>query len=105
MHEEDFWSSWLKEDERGKAERTRKKLRDKKKTRVKRGEREEEKEENETETVNRRCECFVSVETLEIFSQGRDSDVMFPLCAAIGNFVEPQSSSFSRKRALYKYAR
>ena len=34
--------------------------------------REEEKEEHETGTVKRRCECFVSVEAFDIFSQGRD---------------------------------
>ena len=34
MHEEDFWSSWLREDERGKEER--KAITERKKKRVKR---------------------------------------------------------------------
>ena len=66
MHEEDFWSSWLREDEKSKEER-KLKLREKEKKRVKR---EEEREEIETATVKRRCEGFVSVEAFEIFSQG-----------------------------------
>ena len=57
MHEENFWSSWPREDERGKKEKTK---------------REEEKEEKETVTVKRRCEGCVSVEAFEIFSQEGD---------------------------------
>ena len=62
MHEEDFWSSWLREDEKSKEER---------KVETEEGgvegekrKREEEKEEHETETVTRRCEGLVSVEAL-----------------------------------------
>ena len=57
MHEEDFWSSWLREDERGKEERLSKaeSNEEEKVKRVKRGKREEEKEENETETAKRNC--------------------------------------------------
>ena len=68
MHEEDFWSSWLREDEKereaeaeGKGEEEGEKRK-----------REEEIEENETVTVERRCVGFVSLEAFEIFSQGRD---------------------------------
>ena len=63
-HEENFWSSWLRENERGGEERMAKSWR--KKKRVKREKREEEKEGNETETVKRRCEGCVSVEAFEI---------------------------------------
>ena len=71
MLEENFWSNWLREDERGKEERTAKA----EKNEEGKGEtrkREEEKEENETETVKRRCGGSVSVEAFEIFSQGGD---------------------------------
>ena len=53
MHEEDFWSSWLREDERGKEAERNEEKKGEKRTR------EEEDEENETGTVKRRCEgCF-----------------------------------------------
>ena len=71
MHEEKFLSSWLREDERGKAERMAKAEKNEEES----GERrkgEEEKEENETVTVRRRCEGFVSVDASQIFGQGRD---------------------------------
>ena len=67
MHEEDFWSSWPREDERGKEEGKAKTER--KEERVKR---EEQKEENEAVTVKRRCEGFVCVEAFEILCQGGD---------------------------------
>ena len=55
MHEENFWSSWPREDERtARAERNEEEGEKRK--------REEEKEENQTETVKRRCEGLVSVE-------------------------------------------
>ena len=61
MHEEDFWSSWLREDERGKEERMAKAERNEEEKGEKM-KREEEIEENETGTVKRRCEVCVSVE-------------------------------------------
>ena len=66
MHEENFWSSWPREDERGKGERMAK-TEKKKKKRVKRG-----KEKRRKKTVKRGCEGLVSVEAFEIFSQGGD---------------------------------
>ena len=69
MHEEQFWSSWLREDERGKEERTAKA----EKNEEEKGEnrkRKEEKEENETVTVRRRCEGYASVEAFEICGSG-----------------------------------
>ena len=45
MHEEDFWSKWLREDHRGKEERMAKAERKEEETSEKR-KREEEKEEN-----------------------------------------------------------
>ena len=71
MHEENFWSNWLKEDERGKEER-KARAEENEEERGEKRKREEENEENETGTVRRRCEGFVSVEAFEIFSQGRD---------------------------------
>ena len=47
MHEEDFWSSWIREDERGKEERTAKAEKNEEEKGEKR-KRVEEKEENET---------------------------------------------------------
>ena len=70
-HEENFWSSWLRQDERGKEERMAKADKNEEEG----GEKstsEEENEENETATIRRRCEGFVSVEALNIFGQGRD---------------------------------
>ena len=143
-HEENFWSSWLREDERGKEERTAKVKNEGE--RDEKRKREEEKEENETVTGKRRCEGFVSVEAFEIFSQGRDlescgdvswehlleesedlsdrepvscelvrvvpdvidvpSSVVTELCdvspcCSDWEFVEPQSFSFTKKRAHY----
>ena len=69
MHEEYFWSSWLREDERGKEES----MAEAEKNEEEKGEkrkREEEKEENGTVTVKRRCEDCVSVEAFDIFTQG-----------------------------------
>ena len=73
MHEENFWSNWPREDERGKEER---KARYEKNEGEKCGKRkrEEEKEEYETATVKRKCESSVSVEAFEIFSQGTDME-------------------------------
>ena len=66
MHEEDFWSSWLRRDEKSKEERKIEADR-KEQEMVKRGE--EKREENETGTGKRRCEGVVSVEAFDIFSQ------------------------------------
>ena len=71
VHEENFWSNWLREDERGKEDRTAK-AEKKEEEKGEKRKREEEKEENETVTVKSRCEGFVSAEAFEIFSQGLD---------------------------------
>ena len=68
MHEENFWSSWLREDERGKEERMAKAEKNEEERSEKR-KREEEKEESKTGSVERRCEGFVSVEALKLFGQ------------------------------------
>ena len=70
VHEENFWSSWPREDERGREERMAKAGKNEEKG--ENGTREVEKEENETGTVTRRCEGCVSVEAFEIFSQEGD---------------------------------
>ena len=57
MHEENFWSNWPREDERGKEERTARAEKNEEEKGEKR-KREEEKEENQTGTVRRRCEGF-----------------------------------------------
>ena len=54
VHEENFWSSWLREEEGSKEERTAQ-AEKKEEQRGEKRQREEEKEENETETVKRRC--------------------------------------------------
>ena len=51
MHEENFWSNWLREDEKREEPRRKKEKGEKRK-------REEEKEDNETGTVERRCEVL-----------------------------------------------
>ena len=61
MHEADFWSSWLSEDEKSKEER-KAEAEGKGEEEGEKRKGEEEKEENETVTVQRRCEGFVSVE-------------------------------------------
>ena len=61
VHEEDFWSSWRREDEKSKEER-KAEAEGKGEEEGENRKREGEKEENETVTVNRRCEGFVSVE-------------------------------------------
>ena len=148
MHEENFRSSWLREEERSKEERMAKAEKNEEENGERR-KREEEKEESETETVKRRCEGFVSVEDFEIFSQEGDvescgdvswedlldnpedlSDCEPDSCAHVRvvpdvtdvpvhtlcvvtelcdvspcgsdwEFVEPQSFSFSQKRAHF----
>ena len=57
MHEENFWNSWPREDERGKEEKMAKT--EKNEERGEKRKREEDREENETVTVKRRCEGFV----------------------------------------------
>ena len=68
MHEENFWNNWLREDERGKEERTAK-TEKKDEGKGEKRKREEEKEENETRAV-KRCEGFVSVEALKSLVKG-----------------------------------
>ena len=65
IHEENFWSSWLRKEERGKEEKTAR-AEKKEEERGEKRKREEEKAENETGTVTRRCEGCVSVEAFEI---------------------------------------
>ena len=60
MHEENFLSNWLREDESGKEERNARTEKNEEEKGEKR-KREEDKEENETGTVKRRCEGFVSL--------------------------------------------
>ena len=72
MNEENFLSSWLREDGREKEERMVKVSNENEEERSEKRRREGEKEENETATAKRRCEGFVSVEAFAIFSQGRD---------------------------------
>ena len=69
MHEEDFWSSWLREDER---ERSKEERQAKAEKWRRKGEKRTREEEDETETVKRRSEGCVSVEAFEICSQGKD---------------------------------
>ena len=72
MHDENFLSSWLREDGREKEERTVKMSGDIEEERGEKRKREGEKEENETGSVKRRCNGFVSVKAFDIFSQGGD---------------------------------
>ena len=90
MHEENFWSSWLREDERGKKEGTAR-AEKKEEERVEKRKREDEKEENETPTVKRRCEGIVSVEAFEIYSQGGDVESCGDLSWG-GSFGEARGS-------------
>ena len=69
MHEEDFWSSWLREEEKSKEER-KVEAEGEGEVEGEKRKRDEEKEENETGTVKRRCRGLVSVEAFEILSQG-----------------------------------
>ena len=68
-HEENFWSNWLRENERCKEERTTKTEKNEEEKAEKR-KREEEKEENEMGAVKRRREVSVSVVAFEIFGHG-----------------------------------
>ena len=70
MHEENFLSSFLREDGKEKEGRLMERGKETNEERGKKRWREEEKEENETGTVERRCEGFVSVEALEFFVKG-----------------------------------
>ena len=72
MHEENFLSSRLWEDVRGKKERTAKVSEKNEEERCEKRKREVEKEENKTERVNRRWGVLASVKAFEIFSTGRD---------------------------------
>ena len=64
IHEEDFWSNWLREYEKSKEE-TEAEAEGKGEEEGEKRKREEEEEENEKETVKRRREGFVSVEDLK----------------------------------------
>ena len=64
MHEENFWSNWLREDERGKEERTARAEKNEEEKGEKR-KREDEKEENETGTLWRLLESSVKGGDLE----------------------------------------
>ena len=66
MHEEDFWSSWLREVKKKEWQ----KLRRMKKKRVKRGKEKRRKKRTTRRQSKRRCEGCVSVEAFEIFGQG-----------------------------------
>ena len=104
MHEEDFWSSWPREDERGKEERTARADKNEEEKSEKK-KREEAREENETETVERRCEGFVSVEAFEIFGQGRHLESCGDLSwedtmEEIGNWSDCESVSRARVRVV-----
>ena len=61
MHEKDFWSSWLREDEKSEEE-SKVEAEEKGEVDVEKRNREEKKEENETETIEGRYEGLVSVE-------------------------------------------
>ena len=69
MHEENSWSSWLREEDRGKEEKTAR-AEKKEEEKGEKRKREEEKEENETGTVEKRCEGCVSVEASDDCSWG-----------------------------------
>ena len=78
MHEENFPSSWLREDLVEKEERKKKVNERIREGERKKGKREEErkrageKEENETVSAKRRCVGLVSAEAFDIFGQGED---------------------------------
>ena len=74
MREENFVSSWLREDGKEKEEITMEIGKETKEGMGKKRRREEEKDENETESVKRRCVGSVSVEAFDIFSQERDME-------------------------------
>ena len=71
MNEENFSSSWLREDGREKEERTAKVSEENEEERSEKRKREEEKEENETVSV-KRCEGFGAVEAFDIFTEEGD---------------------------------
>ena len=70
MHEEHFLGSWLREDVRGKEERTAKVSEKNQEERGEKRKREAKKEDNKTGRVQRRCDGLFSVEAFEVFSQG-----------------------------------
>ena len=69
MHEENFLSSWLREDGREKGKGTVGMGNESKEERCGKRRREGEKGENETGAVKRRCLGPISVESFEIFRQ------------------------------------
>ena len=127
MHEENFLSSWLREDGENKGEISGEVGKETEEETGKKRIREEDREENETVIVKSRCINSVSTEAFEIFSQGEMSEsgvigtsgpvvlvvtdalvspssVVTEVCDGFslgsdGELVEPQSFSFSRKRA------
>ena len=70
VHEENFLSSWAREDGREKEEGTVGMGNESKEERSEKRRREREKEENGTGSVKRRCDGFVSVEAFQNSSQG-----------------------------------
>ena len=54
-YEENFWSSWPREDERGKEERTTKAEKNEEEKNGEKRKREEEKEENDSGKIKRTC--------------------------------------------------
>ena len=67
MHEENFLSSWSREDGREREEGTVQMGNESKEERGEKRRREGEKEENKTGTVKRRCDGFVSEEAFDFF--------------------------------------
>ena len=74
MHEENFLSSWLREEGKDKEERIMELDKETEEEASKKRTREGEREENETVSAERRCVVSVSAETFDIFSQGEDSE-------------------------------
>ena len=73
MHEENFLSSWSREDGREREEGTVEMGNESKEERGEKRRSEGEKEENKTGTVKRRCDGFVSEEAFDFFfSRRRD---------------------------------
>ena len=72
MYEENFLSSWLREDGKEKEERKMEVDKETQGDTGKKRRREEEKEENETGSVKSRCVGSFSVEAFDLFCQGRD---------------------------------
>ena len=68
MHEEDFWSSWLREGEKNKGE-NKVEAEGEREVDGEKRKREEEKEENETVMVKKRCEVWFLWKPLNFLRQ------------------------------------